>query len=222
MAAPKPNEHNPRAPKSQPSTQTFEFITLTDSNKIDEHSRSTVRKQAMKNNTNRRIKGAKSPSESKVQSEKTLTGPPVRQQAAQLKRFRLLPRGLQDLQERPKVKVMPAKITGKGRFETQSQLEGEWQEVESMAESDCGGTPDPMLDPVLHDIDRQVQWNVDGQVKKEVYATNHDRDKEMPSDMTVSQYTASYLERIPTSLNPMASLPDSAPERTRILIQHNC
>ena len=75
MDAQKSSENKQPSPaKAKAPVQTFEFITLTDNQKIDGRDRYTVRKQAMKNNTNRRIKGAKYPSSEREDIEIDLEG----------------------------------------------------------------------------------------------------------------------------------------------------
>ncbi|KAH6723564.1 hypothetical protein BKA61DRAFT_648686 [Leptodontidium sp. MPI-SDFR-AT-0119] len=226
MAAPKPKEHKPRAQKTKPAIQTFEFITLTDNQKIDEHDRYVVRKQAMKNNTNRRIKGAKHPLEKDVQSEKQLTGPPVIQQALQSKRFRLLPRGLQDLQDMPRVKPPSA------RSSTSHSLRARMQMFEALPEDfpEDASTPDPMpLLPIYHATMHQHAGDnslLDFAFEPHIMdqdTLNQDRvpETDLQDEFLALQCHTNYLEHTPPSLDPMSYLPDNAPYRTRLLIEHN-
>ncbi|KAH7354676.1 hypothetical protein BKA65DRAFT_496788 [Rhexocercosporidium sp. MPI-PUGE-AT-0058] len=203
MAAPKPNDHKPRAQKTKPAIQTFEFITLTDNQKIDEHDRYTVRKQAMKNNTNRRIK--------------------VIQQALQSKRFRLLPRGLQDLQDKPKIKPLSAKSSS-------PRARMQMFEVSPVYLPDDIFAPDPIIflptqqtrtdehleDGSLFDFTFGEQL-----IRQQTLNQDTDTETEIQESFSALQYHASYLEHISPNLDLMAYLPDNAPYRTRLLIQHN-
>ncbi|KAH7398042.1 hypothetical protein BKA64DRAFT_673420 [Cadophora sp. MPI-SDFR-AT-0126] len=221
----KPNENRPsNLQKAKAPVQTFEFITLTDNQKIDGRDRYTVRKQAMKNNTNRRIKGAKNPSEEydNIESEKQLTGPPVIQQALQSKRFRLLPRGLQDLEDKPKLKPpCPRASSSKSSgmmmqtFELspvhfpedmftvdqtiQSPIQAEW----TNPYLDGGGAFDPQSTSRNNSI------------------SDIDSLNDLLHSFSALQYQTAHQDSIPASLDPLSCIPESVPYRARLLIQHD-
>lgn len=207
-------------PKTKPTSQIFEFITLTDSSRIADHDRVTVRKQAMKNNTNRRSKGAKNQSES-AQRNRQLTAAPVKQQSEQTKKFRLLPRGLQDLQDTPRAVVSSRRRP----FTIQSVSYGTQQ-----TPFDSSSAVD-QPSPCSADVSDAEWW------QNEVYtAIDHEQytfDQAVPSPfrspneesnrhVTTRPHLPDPLDRMAGNLNPMASLPDGAPIRTRILIHHYC
>ncbi|KAL2069219.1 hypothetical protein VTL71DRAFT_15557 [Oculimacula yallundae] len=186
-------------PKSK-SAQTFEFITLTDSPRITDHDRLTVRKQAMKNNTNRRIKIAKDQSE--LPQRKKTTAPPINQQSEQTKKFRLLPRGLQDLQDMskavPSSRVVP---------------------LPSGPLAQCTDAASFGSRPAGRMCTSSVVGSSTGSWKRKQGSTGVENE-EYNRQVSVMQYLPVPLDRIAGRLNPMATLPDGAPERTRMLIHH--
>ncbi|KAL5328168.1 hypothetical protein ACEPPN_001664 [Leptodophora sp. 'Broadleaf-Isolate-01'] len=226
MVAPKPKEHKPRAQKTKPAILTFEFITLTDNQKIDEHDRYIVRKQAMKNNTNRRIKGAKHLSENNIQSEKLLPSPPIIQQVLQSKRFRLLPRGLQDLHDMPRMKPLSAKSSTSHSPRTRIQM----FETLSVDLPEDAFTPDPMpLLPIHHTTSDDhlgdgslLDFAFEPQIMNQE-GLNQDKvtNIDLQDEFLALQSHTNYLEHIPPSLDLMSYLPGNAPYRTRLLIEHN-
>lgn len=226
MDAQNPSEtKQPSPPKAKTPVQTFEFITLTDNQKIDGRDRYTVRKQAMKNNTNRRIKGAKYPSSERevVDGAEPLTGPPVIQQALQSKRFRLLPRGLQDLEDKPKPKPSCPKASS-------SRLSGMMMQTFEL--SPVHFPEDTFtLDPSLQ-LPTQANWTVPFMEGVGVFesqsesrhssVSSTDSLDELLHSFQALQYQTAQENSIAPSLDPMSCLAENLSQRARLLIHHNC
>ena len=226
MDAQKSSENKQPSPaKAKAPVQTFEFITLTDNQKIDGRDRYTVRKQAMKNNTNRRIKGAKYPSSERedIDGAKPLTGPPVIHQALQSKRFRLLPRGLQDLEDKPKSKPSCPKASS-------SRSSGMMMQTFELSPVHF---PEDMytLDPSIQ-LPTQTEWTnpfLDG---GEVFHPNSesrhssvsstDSLDELLHSFQALQYQTAQQDSIPPSLDHMSWIAENLSHRARFLIHHNC
>ncbi|KAL2070944.1 hypothetical protein VTL71DRAFT_13970 [Oculimacula yallundae] len=187
MEVPESNEDTPGAAKNKSVPRSFEFISLTNSHKIDEKDRHTVRKQAMKNNTNRRKKGDNHTLGQVVESEERLTGPPDIQQALGSKRFRLLPRGLQDLNDVPKARIFSGSAKRSNSLASISQ------------------TFELALQNVRHDG----------------FNSSSEAHSGLLDEASAFQYHPVYPGQVPSSLDPMACLPDNAPYRTRLLIHHD-
>ncbi|PVH78890.1 hypothetical protein DL98DRAFT_533425 [Cadophora sp. DSE1049] len=221
----KPSENKrPSSQKAKAPVQTFEFITLTDNQKIDGRDRYTVRKQAMKNNTNRRIKGAKYPSSERedVESEKQLTGPPVIQQALQSKRFRLLPRGLQDLEDKPKLKPSCPKASS-------SKSAGMMMQTFELSPVYF---PEDMftLDPSMQ-LPTQTEWTnsffegggvFDPQsASRNSSISSTDSLDGLLQSFSTLQYQTAHPDSIPPGLDPLLCIPENISYRARLLIQHD-
>ncbi|CZT45765.1 uncharacterized protein RSE6_06107 [Rhynchosporium secalis] len=118
--------------EAQAADRTFEFISLTNTHRINENDHHAVRKHAMRSNTNRRHKRKELSAKVVKRDVSRLTSPSVAQQALQTKRFQLLPRALQDLEDKSKMEPVPGNLKrlgshvggGKG-FESASSRGGQ-------------------------------------------------------------------------------------------------
>jgi hypothetical protein len=215
--------------------KTFQFIN-TDSNKrMDEADRFKVRTQVMKNfyEKKRQADDGNDAPAAPVLGQRSARSP-IKQQ---VKRFRLLPRGLQDLQVQSSSRRLgepfeehPPQSIPAGPHQDQPMLEltnniypseGVMNQNQ-LSENETGQQDWQSLEP---------SRTADRTLSTEIFWTSIDKDSPTPQrrtwkgkdkNMTISQIRDSALDLSAGQLNPMAVLPDGGPPRTRMLIHHYC
>ena len=185
---------------------TFEFINTTNLNqRIDEDDRFTVRSQVMKH-SNQKKRHANDRDGTPIVGGGSTTDP-VKQH---VKRFRLLPQGLQDLKEQsrlrtsgrtiPNMNVQPS-LSGSHHNTSVSAVSSDsFRGAEASNEISGGGNNEGSL---MAGSNRRLR-------KEKGKALNKNQSRHSVLDLSAGQ------------LNPLAVLPDGAPLRTRMLIHHYC
>lgn len=179
------------------TVKAFEFINVSSDQQINEEDRFTVRTQVMQNyyqkKSHAKCGNNSTPKTGGLRGEHGARRTSARQQ---IKRFRLLPHGLQDLQPhstpcRPVKRLEPSSQ----RFLLQPNYE--------VSATDVNSNQHAVDDSLTLGSNR---WKFQGAEK----ASSAFQARNSPLDLSEGR------------LNPMAVLPDGAPPRTRMLIHHYC
>jgi hypothetical protein len=226
------NEVTQAEPGQAPKT--FQFINTTNSNQqIHEDDRFIVRTQVMKHFYQKKRR---------AEDEGGMplaAGGPIKQQ---VKRFRLLPQGLQDLKDQsrsrrsggaiPDVDPFPEPFLSGSQHDMPAadMNTGLLQNVEgpnraNHPDADAGDEGGwQFSEPWPYDIPRSMNEMPRTDINED--AARVMRNRRLPKGkgkaLSTTQTRHSVLDLSASQFNPMAVLPDGAPPRTRMLIHHYC